>query len=107
MTLHSKVRGAWGKACSAKDVISFTVLAILPFTMVMVVEGQFVASDPGVRGGPRGRCETVLGHSTDPAKRPRAALESANAVDAGSVGPHGCQLRKALRRQSLTRLPEP
>jgi hypothetical protein len=36
MTLH--VKGAW-KACSAKDVISFTVLAILPFTMVTVIQG--------------------------------------------------------------------
>ncbi len=61
MTLHSKVRGAWSKACGAKDLISFTVLAILPFTMVMVIQGQFVASDPGVRGGPAGAGGPISG----------------------------------------------
>jgi len=44
---------------------------------------------------------------THPPKYPPILPTAANAVDAGSIGPHGCQLRKAWRRQSLTRLPEP
>ena len=61
MTLHSKVKGAWSKASIAKDVISFIGLAILPFTMVTVIQGQFVASDPGVRSGPTGAGGPISG----------------------------------------------
>lgn len=44
-----------------KTILVASALALLSYTMVMVTQGQFVASDPGVRGGPPGAGGMIAG----------------------------------------------
>src|SRR5215469_631418 len=49
------------KRTPKKTILVASALALLPFTMVMVIQGQFVASDPGVRAGPLGAGGPIAG----------------------------------------------
>ncbi len=64
MSVHSKVRHAPSKTAVLKALVLVSALAFLPLAMAMVVQGQFVARDPGVRGGPAGAGGPIPGLDT-------------------------------------------
>ena len=66
MCPKSKLRDASSMRSANKLVMIVSALALLPFTMVMLLEAQFSASDPGVRGGPPSAGGPLPSVSVDP-----------------------------------------
>ena len=62
--MHRKSRASNRAARSSLTVVLFPLVAVLPFVMVIVLQGQSSPSDPGVRGGPAAAGGPIPGLTT-------------------------------------------